>query len=348
MIGDGWRRGRAARDAGTAGTGRTPILIAGYEVLTVIGVDAIATVYEVVDRANGAVVALKRFEGTRFDHLDGHDAHPPAAAPTHRSRRTTALDHPAFDRHEVERQRFDRQRFEREVRATRLVSGRPHLTALIDAGIDDGHPYVVTPLYRRGTLFDAVAHGGPLSAGELAGLGRQLTYALETLHRNGVVHADVAPQHVFIGDDNSWALGDLGSAWSRTGAGGATTRTSPCAAPEIWLGGAPTAAADIYALGATLLFAATGRVPFAGTPPDHGMVAALLGDAAALLAADPARRPASAAHAARAFWSGDDSHDPWTAQLTSDRRGGREPRCGERPDRVSPAEWRGAATGRRA
>ena len=52
--------------------------------------------------------------------------------------------------------------------------------------------------------------GGALSPGEVASAGRQLAMALETLHQHSILHGDVKPENVFIDDDGSMVLGDLG------------------------------------------------------------------------------------------------------------------------------------------
>lgn len=261
--------------------------IDGYDLIAEIGRGSGATVYWAIDRRTGTDIALKRYDG---DHVD-------------------------------------RRRFDWEVEVMRRLSGRPHLLAVLAAGITtDGCPYLVSQLHRRGTLLDAVAAGGPLRSSELAAAGRQLCFALATLHANGVVHGDVKPENVFVADDDTLVLGDLGAASRRDEPGPARALTPAYAAPEVWLGATPTVAADLYALGATLLFAATGRTPVAGAPADPGAAAVALRDAATLLAGDPARRPASAAHAAQSFGPPVDD-DPWVATLglAEHRRDARRP-----------------------
>jgi serine/threonine protein kinase len=142
------------------------------------------------------------------------------------------------------------------------------LPDLIDSGLTaSGHPYLVTTLFERGTLFSRVQGGGPLAGGELAALGRDLAAALDALHSASILHADIKPENVFIADDGTVVLGDLGSAWLAADGAPRRALTPEYAAPEISLGRAPTTASDIYSLGATLLFAATGRTPQVGVAP---------------------------------------------------------------------------------
>ena len=130
------------------------------------------------------------------------------------------------------------------------------------------------------------------------------------MHENGILHGDVKPENVFVDDDDNLVLGDLGAAWVRTDGRGPSTITPAYAAPEVWLGHAPTTASDIYSLGLTLLFAATGRAPTPGSPPSEGDVVAAFGStaAAALLEVDPRRRTRTALAAARRFGAEIDAH----------------------------------------
>ena len=206
---------------------------------------------------------------------------------------------------------FDHQRFVWEAHVAELVSGRPNLPEVLGTGFtDDGRPYLATQLYRHGTLRRRVDVGGPLDEDEVAAAGRQLALALSALHENGILHGDIKPENVFVDDDDNLVLGDLGAAWVRTDGRGPSTITPAYAAPEVWLGHAPTTASDIYSLGLTLLFAATGRAPTPGSPPSEDDVVAAFGStaAASLLEVDPRRRTRTALAAARHFGAEIDVH----------------------------------------
>jgi hypothetical protein len=198
---------------------------------------------------------------------------------------------------------FDERRFEWEIHIANEVSGYPHLPAVHGAGTTPGgsRPYLVTTLYEDGTLLDRVRRGGPLTPAEAVAVGADLATALATLHQLGVVHGDVKPENAFAGREG-WVLGDLGSAWLRAGRGPARSLTPPYAAPEVWRGASPTPAADLYSLGLTVLFAATGVVPVAGNAPDLAQVHEAFPDhpdLARLVDPDARRRPRSAAELAR-------------------------------------------------
>ena len=239
--------------------------IPGYEVEARIGSGSTSVVYRGRDPSSGRTVAIKVF----------------------------TID--------IGGRSFDHQRFAWEARIAELVSGRPNLPEVLSSGVTEGgQPYLVTKLYERGTLHRRVQRGGPLSPGEVASAGRQLAMALETLHQHSILHGDVKPENVFIDDDGSMVLGDLGSAWLRADGGPAAMMTPPYAAPEVWLGHAPTVASDIYSLGLTLMFTASGRAPMAGSPPREDEIVDAFGSdiALPLLEIDPRRRPRTALAAA--------------------------------------------------
>lgn len=194
------------------------------------------------------------------------------------------------------------QRFRWEANIAEMVSGKPNLPELLDSGLTaSGQPYLVTRLYERGTLFRRVQRAGALSHGEVLSIGQAIALALETLHQNTILHGDVKPENIFIDDAGSHILGDLGSAWLRADGGPARAITPPYAAPEVWLGSTPSKQTDIYSLGLTLMFAATGRPPIAGAPPPRSEIEAAMGSDVLLplLEIDPRRRPRSAYEVAR-------------------------------------------------
>ncbi len=239
--------------------------IPGYVVQARIGSGSTSVVYRGLDPSSGRAVAIKVF----------------------------SID--------VGARSFDHQRFAWEARVAELVSGLPNLPEVLSSGVTEGgQPYLVTKLYERGTLHRRVQRGGPLSPGEVASAGRQLAMALETLHQHSILHGDVKPENVFIDDDGSMVLGDLGSAWLRADGGPASMMTPPYAAPEVWLGHAPTVASDIYSLGLTLMYAASARAPMAGSPPREDEIVEAFGSdiALPLLEIDPRRRPRTALAAA--------------------------------------------------
>lgn len=180
---------------------------------------------------------------------------------------------------------------------------------------DDGDDVVlVLPYYAGGTLADRVASEGPLGAGEVAALAARLLGALAAAHRAGIVHRDVKPGNVLFDDAGLAHLADFGIARHPDvtvglTADGIVLGTPPFMAPEQARGEDVGAAADVFSLGATLLYAATGRGPWGAGDPAVLLRRAAAGRVrvprelpaptrrllAAMLERDPARRPAAAA-----------------------------------------------------
>ncbi|WP_437300198.1 sigma 54-interacting transcriptional regulator [Sorangium sp. So ce426] len=184
----------------------------------------------------------------------------------------------------------------------------PGVVRAHDLGRDErtGAPFLVEE-YVAGDDAAAWVQGAPAGerparlAGVLAGVARTLA----ALHDAGFVHSDLKPAHVRMrplgGGGAAAVLLDLGAAVSRARApGGAVAFTSAFAAPELLAGGAPSAASDLYSLGALAWCSAAGR------PPGPFRARRPLRDAApwvqpsvaevveALLALHPRDRPAEA------------------------------------------------------
>ncbi|WP_411084325.1 protein kinase domain-containing protein [Streptomyces sp. cmx-18-6] len=213
-----------------------------------------------------------------------------------------------------------RERFRREAAAARAVTGA-HTAAVLDADPESARPWLATAYLPGVTLRHAVAATGPLEPSAVRSLGAALAEALADIHGAGLVHRDLKPSNVLITADGPRVI-DFGIARAisdhgLTGAGD-VIGTPGFIAPEqitgaIVTGGpespdapAPvTGAADVFALGAVLVFAATGQSPFGSATAAVLLYRAVHEDpdltgvpeeareiAAACLAKDPGRRPA--------------------------------------------------------
>ncbi|WP_405596419.1 PQQ-binding-like beta-propeller repeat protein [Streptomyces sp. NBC_01410] len=173
-----------------------------------------------------------------------------------------------------------RERFRREVLAARSVGG-PFTAAVLDADPDAARPWLATAFCSGLTLTEAVAAHGPLGPGELATLGAALAEALAAIHAAGLVHRDLKPSNVVVTRDGPMVL-DFGIAKataeeSLTGTG-QLVGSPGFVAPELIRGAAePGPAADVFALGALLAYAGSGRPPF-GTGPAHQVLYRTLHD----------------------------------------------------------------------
>jgi serine/threonine-protein kinase len=172
-----------------------------------------------------------------------------------------------------ERQAY--QRFAREAEAAGRLR-HPNIVALFDAQPASG--VFVFELMPGGTLAERLATTGALTPAAARRLALDLLAALGAAHERGIVHRDVKPANVFFDAAGNAKLGDFGGAhladFGQTQSGG-FLGTLAYMSPEQISSAPIGAAADVYALGATLFEALTGRPPFLG--PD--LVGQHLGEA---------------------------------------------------------------------
>ena len=145
-------------------------------------------------------------------------------------------------------------RFERECAAMGTLSGHPHIVTVFDSGIVGGQPYIIMEYLPGGSLHAALA-AGPLGWVDVLDDGVKLAGALESAHRQGVLHRDVKPENVVLSGWGEPQLGDFGIARVQGAyetAAGKVTATLVHAAPELLAGQSPTAAADLYTLASSM------------------------------------------------------------------------------------------------
>jgi hypothetical protein len=159
-----------------------------------------------------------------------------------------------------------RQRIEREAEVlTRL--DHPNIVELLEV-VEEGDEVTLVMAYLTGgNLADRVARHGPAPADEVHRLADTLGSALAEAHRAGIIHRDIKPANVLFDGYGVAHLADFGVASSRDDTAGLTAigtvvGTPGFMAPEQARGEAAGPAADVFALGATLLFAATGEGPY--------------------------------------------------------------------------------------
>ncbi|MGW5530433.1 protein kinase domain-containing protein [Streptomyces xanthochromogenes] len=158
-----------------------------------------------------------------------------------------------------------RARFRQEVSAARRVSGA-FTASVVDADPDAERPWMATLHVPGPTLAERVKESGPLDAVEVRRLGAGLAEALRDIHRAGVVHRDLKPSNVLLAADGPKVI-DFGISRPydsdlRTETG-KLIGTPPFMAPEQFQRPREVGpAADVFAMGAVLVHAATGRGPF--------------------------------------------------------------------------------------
>jgi len=142
----------------------------------------------------------------------------------------------------------------------RVHERRPEASAL----------YTVFDWHPGRTLEQRMAAGGRPAVADVIEAALACTGALARLHRHGVVHRDIKPGNLHLGDDGVWRILDLGVALS--GRESAAQRelhagTPSYMNPEQWDGVLPDAGSDLFALGVTLYQWLTGRLPYGEIEP---------------------------------------------------------------------------------
>ena len=217
-----------------------------------------------------------------------------------------------------------RQRLLREADVLRRLH-HPNVVNLLDV-VDEGDEIVlVMPYMPGGSLAERVVQHGPAPADEVERQARRLLGALASAHQAGIVHRDIKPANVLFDDRGEPCLADFGVALSRDQTHGLTVAgmvvgTPGFMAPEQARGEVVSPATDVFALGATLLFAATGHCPYGQGDPGLLMVRAAGGKVErvpkslprslrtllrAMLDPRPQRRPGAAALAGAGPGPGD-------------------------------------------
>jgi Protein kinase domain len=208
-----------------------------------------------------------------------------------------------------------RTRFGQEVAAARRVSGA-FTAAVVAADSEADMPWLATVYVPAPSLSRLVRACGPLSVPAVRWLAAGCAEALESIHSVGLVHRDLKPANVLVSPDGPRVI-DFGVARAAERIQLTVTRgsvgTPAYMAPEQARDTRQaTAASDIFSLGATMLFAATGHAPYQGEtvvdvlvrlatgPPDlTGLPPELAEIVEACLDRDPRNRPTSASILAR-------------------------------------------------
>jgi serine/threonine protein kinase len=160
-----------------------------------------------------------------------------------------------------------RTRFAQEVAAARKVSG-VFTAAVVEADPEADLPWLATAYVPAPSLARLVLACGPLPVATVRWLAAGCAEALASIHGAGLVHRDLKPSNVLVAPDGPRVI-DFGVAraaerMGRTTARGAVGTPAYMAPEQARDTSAASVASDVYSLGATLLFAATGHSPYSG------------------------------------------------------------------------------------
>lgn len=216
---------------GDSGEGPEGSRVGPYQLLTQLGSGAMGRVYLATD-GSGRQAALKVV-------------------------RSELADVPAF-----------RKRFAREVDVASRVHG-PHIAEIYDSRSDGPRPWLATEYVPGPTLQEAVERSGCFDSPRLRAFASAVADALKTIHAVDVVHRDLKPSNILLGADGPKVI-DFGVARAIDASlltnTGQTLGTPAYMSPEQADGRLVQSASDVFAFGALLVFASTGRLAFGDGP----------------------------------------------------------------------------------
>lgn len=176
------------------------------------------------------------------------------------------------------------KRFDREAKAQGKFE-HPNIVSVYDYGEYEGAPFLVMAYHSRGTLKDYVK--GPIPYTKAAAMLSKVANALAYAQEEKVLHRDVKPGNIMMGEDDTPLLTDFGIAKLLEGGGETLTRTGAgmgtptYMAPEQWTGDV-CPQTDMYSLGVIFYELVTGRRPYTADTP---------GEFAILQATEPIPKP---------------------------------------------------------
>jgi tetratricopeptide (TPR) repeat protein len=186
------------------------------------------------------------------------------------------------------------ERFRREARAAAQLADHPGIVGCHDIGEADGHVYFAMD-FVDGRSLDQLIDAGDLSPQRAAALMEQAARAVHHAHSRGVIHRDLKPANIMVtagGDARVTDFGlaashDAGPEATRLTQSGVVLGTPAYMPPEQARGETLGAAADVYALGATLYEALLGETPFTGDSMHALLLKVLRDDPKPLRKRDP-------------------------------------------------------------
>ncbi|MEU0543008.1 serine/threonine-protein kinase [Nocardia sp. NPDC005978] len=170
-----------------------------------------------------------------------------------------------------------RQRIMHEGRVAAKLS-HEHAIAVYDVVLEAGEPWLIMEYLPSRSVAKALSLADTLSPIEVAQIGAQVADALAAAHAAGIVHRDIKPGNILVADRGDEVgmvkLSDFGissGAGDAEDVGDVITGTPAYLPPEVARGIQPSAASDVFSLGATLYTAIEGQPPY-GFDDDSGVI----------------------------------------------------------------------------
>ena len=156
------------------------------------------------------------------------------------------------------------ERFRREAKSAAALS-HPNIVSIYDRGEAEGTYYIAMEVIEGRSLKELILTRGPLPISQAVVYTLEILEALRFAHRHGIIHRDIKPHNILIGE--RLKVTDFGIA--RAGASqmteaGSIMGTAQYLSPEQARGAPVTASSDLYSAGIVLYEMLTGKVPFNG------------------------------------------------------------------------------------
>ena len=163
------------------------------------------------------------------------------------------------------------KRFEVEAQSAASIT-HPNIVSVYDVGVDGNLYYIVMELIKGKTLKEIIVEEkGPLPWKWSVNIAGQIASALETAHKNHIIHRDIKPHNIIITEDGVAKVTDFGIAKavsnSTITAFGTTIGSVHYFSPEHARGGYTDEKSDLYSLGVVMYEMLTGKVPFDADTP---------------------------------------------------------------------------------
>ncbi|CAM3719979.1 Stk1 family PASTA domain-containing Ser/Thr kinase [Cohnella lubricantis] len=162
------------------------------------------------------------------------------------------------------------RRFRREAQAAASLS-HPNIVSIYDVGQEDDTHYIVMELVEGHNLNEIIRDRAPLQVEEAVRIAAQICDALDHAHHNQIIHRDIKPHNILIGNNGRVKVTDFGIARAVTSSTitqtGSVVGSVHYFSPEHAKGVTTGEKSDIYSLGIVLYQMLTGRLPFLGESP---------------------------------------------------------------------------------